>query len=587
MKAQLTKEEQAIREYNKAEIAKEDPWAFLKWFVYTKDEHDHVNAIKKFPEKAMYRVITRCWLEHDVLFIEKSRQVMMTYIMANLFLWDALFKKGRLIAYQSKKEDDAAGIIERARIAYNKLLYLEFPGLPKIKRVGEKSGTITKLQFEDQLSNIWGIPQGPDILAGNTFSGVLADEMNLQPRFREGYGGAKPTIDGGGKYIAQGTARGHSYAYKLMHNINPKTDEKLGGNVLDSNAVTHIRFKADPSLSEEQQRLWIENKIISLPDKEFNSIPIEELVACMPGMRYWVTSNGYHCLRVHYTADPDKHLVTAKGKAWYERYRRAWDDDMWEQEMEINHDTYQGKPIISNWKRNVFVKKTEYDRSLPLILGVDFGTQLCGALFAQHSPIQGFNDKQLRFLDELILENSNSIALATAIVDKIKAKWPSAWDEANFLTYVDPAGHQRRETTSDKSMDTSVKIFQSYGLKPKSRKIGIVDSTDLVKSIFSRTLPNGEPSVIIDPLCEYLIKVFGGGWHYPDLDDSKHIGKPEKDGVYDHGGDMARHIFSNCFKSRDIGPQVPPGPKITAIRDRSTGRIKGWKKTYPRRRTHA
>ena len=563
---------------NRAAIAKEDPWGFLKWFVWTKDEHDKVTPIKKFPKKAMYRIITRVWQETDILFIEKSRQIMMTWIMACLYLWDAMFFKGRLIAYQSKKQEDADKIIGRARIVYNKLESLRFPGLPAVKKAGDKSGTTSKLEFPGQMSEIGAIPQGPDVVRSNTFSGILGDEMNHQPMFQKGYAAALPCINGGGKGIYQGTANGKNYCYRMMHNISHRTYERIGGNSVDSNSIANKRYVPDASLTEEQKRLWIERKIVEMPDDEFYAIPLEELIAMMPGMRYWVSAHGVTCLRVHYTADPDKDPVTKKGEAWKIKAKLAFDADEWEREMEINYDTFEGRPVINNWERDLFVKKTIFDPSLPLLLGCDFGTQVCGAFFAQRVPISGSNAKKLRFLDEIVLYNSNTPELAQAIVDKMKSRFPSAWEYADFLDFVDPAGNQKRETNSDKSQATSVDIFKHFRLKPKSKMIGIVDSTDLVKTVFSLVVPDGSMAVEIDPKCEYLISVVGGGWHYPPVDKGVDTGKPEKDGEFDHGGDMIRHIVANTFKRRDVGEHREKArPTKEAIRELGTGRIKGWR----------
>jgi len=98
---QLT--EQAELFYIEAELARHKPWNFVKNFVWTIDEHDKMTPIKQFPNKLMYRVLTRAYLEYDVLFIEKSRQIMVSWLMAALMLWDALFFKARRNILQSKK----------------------------------------------------------------------------------------------------------------------------------------------------------------------------------------------------------------------------------------------------------------------------------------------------------------------------------------------------------------------------------------------------------------------------------------------------------------------------------------------------
>ncbi len=76
----LTAEDQAELQAINAALVPTDPWLYLTEYVITKDEHDMVNPYKKFPRKLMYRVILRATEEYNNLFIEKSRQIMLTWI---------------------------------------------------------------------------------------------------------------------------------------------------------------------------------------------------------------------------------------------------------------------------------------------------------------------------------------------------------------------------------------------------------------------------------------------------------------------------------------------------------------------------
>lgn len=568
---------------NRAAMATKDAWSFFRWFMWTKDEHDKSDPIKKFPEKAMYRVILRIINETDVLFVEKSRQIMMTWTSAGYFLWDALFHKGRLIAYQSKKQDDADSVIERMRIVYNELEKRGFPYLPAAKKAGLRTGTDSEIKFDENLCKLWGIPQGPDVVRSNTFSGILADECNHQPEFAKGYAAAKPCINGGGKYIAQGTANGKGSVYRLMYNIDPKTNKPAGGNVYDSDTIPNAKFEPDPNMSPEQQRLWIERKILELSDEEFESIPLVELVRCMPGMRLWQTDKGTVCLRVHYTADPDKDPITTVGAEWYRLARQSWEDADWEREMEINYDTYTGRPVIHTWSRDLYVRKVTFDPNYPLLMSNDYGTTCCLTFFFQYKPIPNFNAYRLSFLDEIVLWGSDTPTLAKETVNKIKSRFLEAWEYGNLKSFPDPAGNQARETTSEKSEKTSNEIMRLHGLKPDPKKLAIKESTDLARSAFALILPDGKPAVEVDPRCEYIIKCAGGGWHYPDKDDGIHDGKPEKDNEFDHGGDGIRHAVGNTFSPRTFAPEQPK-PRFKRVAIRRHGRIIGFKTVFNQRR---
>ena len=572
--------------------ARVNPWPYLKYFVVTFDEHDlSEEAIAKpFPQKAMYRIICRAWVEHDILFIEKSRQIMMTWIMAALFLWDAMFKKVRRIYFQSKKQEDANEILDRAKHIFQGLERIGFEGLPTAKKTGEKLGTSESLIFPEIKSSITAIPQGPDIVRSRTWSGGLGDEMNHQPDFLNGYEAAVPALAGGGKLISQGTANGKNAGYKMLYAIDERTNTFMGPNILDSDKIDiPEELKPPRELSPADRRRWIEHKLVTMPDKEFNSYPLEVLCAVMPGMRYWINFQETSCMRVHYTADPDKDPLTPEGKVWLvAAKKKSKSKSKWDREMEIKYDSFEGRPVIDNWDPMIYVPTDPlaYDPNLPLLMASDFGTGVCGCIFGQVGPVTGYNAKQLRILDEVILQNSDTYRLADAILAMIKLKYEYAWQAAHFKMYVDPAGNQTRETTADKSLNTSIKIFKDKGLRPTSRKFGIPESTEFTKAVFSMLYPNGQPAVLVSRNCTYLIDCYEGGWHFPDTDDGIHTGKPEKDGEFDHGGDMTRILIKNAFKTRDLEEDDRPHYKSEFIYGRG-GRILGTRKVPVRSHSYA
>ena len=563
----------------RAKVSIKDLWWFLKYFVRTKDEHDPSTSFKPFPQKLMYRGIARVVEESTILFIEKSRQVMMTWIMSAVFLWFTMFIRNQLNMYQSKKQEDANKILGRSKHIYEGLAKIwPLDNLPRPKTTGIRVGTDTNLEFPEFKSEIEAIAQGPDIIRMNTCSNILSDEISHQVSPGEAYAAAKPTLSGGGRFIGQGTPNGKVFNYQMMYAIDRKSGKKLGENVIDSNYIHTKRFTPPQNLSREQQRYWIEKTMLNLSDDEFKAIPLDELFANIPGMRYWVTCDGVACLRVHYSADPDKSPDTAKGRSWIENEKIGQAPDKWEREYEISYDTYEGRPVISNWDRNIFVKSVNYDCSYGLELSVDFGTRFACVFFAQYVPVDGFNFFQLKIIDEIRLENSDTNTLATLVVNKIKDKYKKAWDANNIRCRPDPAGNQTRETTSDKSLNSSIKIFRAHGIKCSSKKLGVADSTQFVQTVFAQVAPNGEPAVLIDSSCEYAIGTLSGGWHFPEVDDGVHTGKPEKDGEWDHGGDAIRHLICNTFNPRDFGNKRRSGYKYIKIYQKGTGRPIGRKR---------
>lgn len=255
--------------------------------------------------------------------------------------------------------------------------------------------------------------------------------------------------------------------------------------------------------------------------------------------------------------------------------------------MEIDYRSREGRPVVSNWKHEIFVKRPEYDSNETVYLSFDFGTTLCGCFIAQYVPIQGFNAYQCRILDEVILQHANTPRMARETRQKMSSSYQRAWRNNHIISYCDWAGCQHH-STSDKSMTTDIKILNQYGFYPDSKKFGVPESTDVLETVFQLVLPNGDPAVVIHERCRYAIEVFGGGLRYPE---NGRPGYYEKDNYHDHGGDMGRYLFNNLFDEFALaGNEKPPVKKPTFIRRRYSGEIIGLRKSKrvnPRRGQHA
>lgn len=576
-------------------LAQRNPWYYLRYLVYTMDEHDPTILAKPFPSKAMYRIVTRAWQQYDVLFIEKSRQIMMTWIMAALDLWDAMTLYNRLIAFQSKKQIDADKVLKRAKFIYEQLIGLGIPWVPEAKRTGNKIGTSDNMSFPLTNSEIESIPQGEDIVRSNTYSRILADEMNHQPEFAEGYAAANPTITGGGRYTAQGTANGRGFGYQMLYGIDDRTLEKLGPHQIDSDKISNLPIQIPNHLDDEQKIRWLDNYIVEMDEDEFQRIPFEELVACMPGMRYWRTASrmgegpGIDCLRVHYTADPEKNPKTAAGREWLPVAKSRMSPTKWDREMEIKYDTFEGRPVITSFKEELYVKPLEINDFVPLRLTFDFG-QNCCCLFSQLFRINKWNAKRINYLDEIFLEMADTVQLIYHVKKLLESRFSYHWENNKIIAHCDPAGNQTRETTSDKSINSSVKLLQANSIYPKSKKFGVPESTEFVTEVFDRILPDDLPAVMIDDRCKFLIEVVNGGWHYPQKATLGRTGYPEKDNYFEHGGDALRYDICNGFDEFDIQDVQRKVKKVEYARRPFTGEIIGRKKSRrrePSRGQHA
>lgn len=146
------------------------------------------------------------WLEEQLLLVPKSRQLLMTWLFCACYLWDTMFNEARLNFFQSKKEEDADRLIQRAYFIWERQpewIRILFPATYKF----------CHLKFPRGSSEIWGVPQGGDQIRSHTASGIFSDEMAFQPEAEDAYTGALPTVKGGGRFTGVSSANPGFFHY--------------------------------------------------------------------------------------------------------------------------------------------------------------------------------------------------------------------------------------------------------------------------------------------------------------------------------------------------------------------------------------
>lgn len=202
-------------------------------FVMTKDEHDIQHPVKPFPLEPAYQAYVDlllisggfvhpqaathalCWgfpmahlerlYETHILFLEKSRQVMMTWLTCAYLLWRAKYHGQQLILVQGKRAEDIDALVclregdnENARIAF---MENHLPAHLRDLDFSRKGATRQRRLYFPNGSEIAGIPQGKSIIRSRTPSVLFSDEAAFQPAFYDAYGAALPAINGGGQGI--------------------------------------------------------------------------------------------------------------------------------------------------------------------------------------------------------------------------------------------------------------------------------------------------------------------------------------------------------------------------------------------------
>ena len=231
---------EALHQLDRMRMQKDPQWFVFESGLVTKDEHDAKHAMKPFPDEPSLRVVLECCclsgglleprdaalaLAHGyslaalqtirdagMLFIEKSRQVMATWVCCAYLLWRAKTQPHQLILVQSKREEDAANLVYAKEAWQARISFME-THLPFHLRTAKfpKAGAYAQLAFPNG-SRIWGIPEGGDIVRSNTASVIMADEAAFQPAFGDAYTAALPAIHGGGSFIAISSAEQGAFA---------------------------------------------------------------------------------------------------------------------------------------------------------------------------------------------------------------------------------------------------------------------------------------------------------------------------------------------------------------------------------------
>jgi hypothetical protein len=216
-----------------------------QYFVFdsglvTKDEHDLNAPAKPFPDEPYLRILldVLCvsgrilapeqaryavwphvgadWLQavaqSGMVLVEKSRQVMATWLCCAYLLWRGKFHAHQLLLVQSKREDDAANLVFCKEAWQARMSFME-THLPKALQsvVFPRGGSYCQLNFPSG-SRAWGIPEGGDIVRSNTPSVIFADEAAFQPEFGASFTAALPAIKGGGSYIGVSSAEPGTFA---------------------------------------------------------------------------------------------------------------------------------------------------------------------------------------------------------------------------------------------------------------------------------------------------------------------------------------------------------------------------------------
>ncbi len=442
-----------------------DPLYFFQHLALTKNEHItdiEADPYQPFPKHDYVREMVRLMAEEDRLVIPKSRQVMMSWLATTFALWWCLTHRAQLVLVQSKKEDDAGKLLERAFGVYNRL-----PGYIKDAHPCIQKSKPPELKFPSTDSSILGIPEGADQIRSNTSSMWIADESAFQPAFADAFIAAQPALEGGGRGMILSSARS-GRMYEIV---------------------------SDPMVSFSRKVLvqsWAARESVCRHNN---------------GLETWKTTTGWTIAKLHYSADPLKDKEWAE-KAAIKYGRQGMLSPGWQAEMEIDPGANLGKRVYSEFGLDTHViphfvgedgKPTrEPPDEWPVFLGLDWGVvDPCAVVFM---ALDG--DHCWYIYDEIYVRGRTPELVSKIIKQKLGRREPETiW-----------IGHDAAQVQA--SGDTVQDMFADHRILTETSYSKIIPKITRVNELLRLRL-NGEPSLKVLEGCVNTIFEFQN-YRYPD-----------------------------------------------------------------------
>lgn len=247
----------------------------------------------------------------------------------------------------------------------------------------------------------------------------------------------------------------------------------------------------------------------------------------MPGITEYDTEDGFHVLRVHYTADPAK-----RSEEWKAKEQQGTTIADWEQEMEINFNVPKGRPWYPEFRYDFHVAKAPIApiAGRPIIRGWDYGLTPA-TVFAQTSA----KGQILILWPELQSWESGIHAHGRIVQSESGTYFPGY----QFQDYGDPAGNQRAQTDEK----TCVQLLrEEYGINVVNGPVAAAQRDIPIRKALTSLTPDGQPMLLIDPRCTWLIAALVGGYQRREV--AGRITDDLADNEYTHIVDALGYVVS-------------------------------------------
>jgi hypothetical protein len=205
-----------------------DPLAFLNDCVYTRDEADPTQPIKRWPAGACpvcksyvvaaIKTCPRCATEikpldyvkelvwqwkrasPPIMIVPKPRRFKVSWLFSALHTWLGISRRESAIYFQSRTEDESALLIDRCEFLLQNIptTKMKIPGWERRRKP-------PAIHFENG-SQIIGKPEGPKVLRSVTATAIFLDEVAFWENARGSYDAIKPLVEKGCRLTIVSTA---------------------------------------------------------------------------------------------------------------------------------------------------------------------------------------------------------------------------------------------------------------------------------------------------------------------------------------------------------------------------------------------
>lgn len=237
-----------------------DFWLYVTSCVQTLDEHEQDPALsisKPFPRYPYLREIASDLQKLPVLrrlLILKSRQMLVSWLLAAFATWLTLFHNGNRVLYLTIRESDSFKM--KARVDH---ILAHLPDLVRVmldQRDVDNTGEITfrggsAMQF---------LPSSDNPGRSLTASLVILDEHGFHPHDLKMYAAIKPTVSGGGMVISNSTPNGVG---NLFHQLTVGARRGIRHPKWNGYHYREVRWQMHP----ERDQAWFNDVTRDMPSR--------------------------------------------------------------------------------------------------------------------------------------------------------------------------------------------------------------------------------------------------------------------------------------------------------------------------------